>query len=57
MENSKKVLGLIGWICLCSLAGIFGAQFEPGTWYQTLSKPDWTPPTGSFPLFGRSFTF
>jgi len=50
MENAKKVLALIGWILLCSLAGIFGAQFEPGTWYQLLTKPAWTPPNWIFPV-------
>lgn len=50
MENAKKVLALIGWILLCSLAGLFGAQFEPGTWYQLLTKPLWTPPNWIFPI-------
>ncbi|MGD8749188.1 MAG: tryptophan-rich sensory protein [Balneolaceae bacterium] len=50
MENVKKVSGLIGWIFLCSLAGIFGAQFEPGGWYQMLAKPSWTPPNWVFPV-------
>jgi len=50
MTTAKKILGLIGWILLCSLAGIFGAQFEPGTWYQMLQKPVWTPPNWIFPV-------
>ena len=50
MKNSKNIAGLIGWILLCSLAGIFGAQFEPGTWYEMLSKPAWTPPNWVFPI-------
>lgn len=50
MKNSKKILGLIGWIFVCSLAGIFGAQFEPGSWYEMLSKPSWTPPNWIFPV-------
>lgn len=50
MKRSKKVLGLIGWIAVCSLAGIFGAQFEPGSWYELLQKPEWTPPNWVFPV-------
>jgi len=50
MTTAKKILGLVGWILLCSLAGIFGAQFEPGTWYQLLNKPAWTPPNWIFPV-------
>lgn len=43
-------MGLIGWIFVCSLAGIFGAQFEPGSWYEALQKPAWTPPDWVFPI-------
>jgi len=50
MDTTKKVATLIGWIALCSLAGVFGAQFEPGTWYELLSKPAWTPPNWIFPV-------
>ena len=46
----KKGLQLFGWIFVCSLAGIFGAQFEPGTWYELLEKPNWTPPNIVFPI-------
>lgn len=50
MTKSKKISGLIGWIIICSLPGIFGAQFEPGTWYELLQKPSWTPPNWVFPV-------
>lgn len=50
MTQSKKIGGLITWIIICSLAGIFGAQFEPGTWYELLQKPSWTPPNWVFPV-------
>lgn len=50
MKKSKKIIGLIAWIALCSLAGIFGAQFDPGNWYVILSKPAWTPPNWIFPV-------
>lgn len=46
----KKILSLVGWIFICSLPGIFGAQFEPGTWYEILQKPAWTPPNWVFPV-------
>ncbi len=46
----KKGLTLVGWIFICSLAGIFGAQFEPGQWYEMLAKPAWTPPDWVFPV-------
>ncbi len=50
MKKSKQVIGLVLWIFVCSLAGIFGAQFEPGTWYELLQKPTWTPPNWAFPV-------
>lgn len=50
MGNKKKIVGLIIWIFICSLAGIFGAQFEPGSWYELLQKPAWTPPNWVFPV-------
>lgn len=50
MNTSKKIAGLFGWIILSSLAGIFGAQFKPGQWYQMLQKPSWTPPDAIFPI-------
>jgi len=31
-------------------AGIFGAQFEPGGWYENLRKPWFTPPDYIFPV-------
>ncbi len=46
----KKGLALVGWIFICSLAGIFGAQVEPGQWYEMLAKPAWTPPDWVFPV-------
>lgn len=27
-----------------------GAVFSPGPWYETLAKPDWTPPDWVFPV-------
>jgi translocator protein len=42
MMGSLK--GLLLWLSLSFVAGWFGAQFEPGTWYAELRKPEWTPP-------------
>lgn len=50
MRKAKKAGSLIGWIFVSSLAGVFGAQFEPGTWYALLQKPGWTPPNWVFPV-------
>ncbi|WP_138430035.1 TspO/MBR family protein [Fodinibius saliphilus] len=50
MKKYKSIIGLISWIIICSMAGIFGAQFEPGTWYEILQKPTWTPPNWVFPV-------
>lgn len=50
MKTFKKISGLIGWIIISSMAGIFGAQFKPGQWYQLLQKPAWTPPDWIFPV-------
>lgn len=46
----KNILSLLAWIAVCGLAGIFAAQFEPGTWYEMLQKPSWTPPNWVFPI-------
>ena len=49
----KKWASLVGWIALSLGAGIFGSQFQPGTWYEALNRPPWTPPNW---LFGPVWT-
>lgn len=38
-------------MCLLVCFGVawFGSLFTPGEWYQTLTKPSWTPPNAVFP--------
>jgi benzodiazapine receptor len=38
------ILGLAFWLLLTFMVAAWGAQYNPGTWYQHLAKPDWTPP-------------
>ena len=46
MDWSLFFIFLIG----CGAAATTGAMFEPGEWYETLDKPDWTPPKWLFPV-------
>lgn len=34
----------------CAAAATTGAMFQPGTWYDRLDKPPWTPPNWLFPV-------
>lgn len=38
------------FLAACFAAGSTGALFEPGKWYENLSKPPWTPPNWAFPV-------
>lgn len=37
-------------IALVIATGASGAIFKPGEWYETLDKPNWTPPDWAFPV-------
>ena len=41
----------------CFAAGSTGALFQPGSWYQALKKPVWTPPNWAFPLAWTTIYF
>jgi tryptophan-rich sensory protein len=38
------------FLAACGAAAATGALFQPGAWYDSLSKPDWTPPDWVFPV-------
>ena len=50
MSAFRKYSGLLGWAAITFLAGFIAAQFEPGSWYQTINKPAFTPPDTLFPI-------
>jgi benzodiazapine receptor len=46
-STTSQVVGLIGWLALCYGAAFIGSletRAGVGDWYQTLRKPEWTPP-------------
>ena len=54
--NRKSALILIGAVLLCNCAGLLGALVTstgPGSWYETLVKPSFNPPSW---LFGPVWT-
>ena len=44
------ILLYLVFLAACFGAGATGAAFPPGKWYETLSKPAWTPPDWAFPV-------
>ena len=38
------------FLCACAAAGATGGLFQPGDWYKSLNKPNWTPPDWLFPV-------
>ena len=50
MVESSEALVLSGFIGANFLAASSGAIFKPGTWYERLQKPAWTPPNWAFPV-------
>ncbi len=48
------ILLFVIFFATCIGAGATGAVFPPGTWYETLEKPPWTPPNWVFPVVWSS---
>ncbi|MEO1473530.1 MAG: TspO/MBR family protein [Pseudomonadota bacterium] len=49
MEISSLV-SLAAFFAACFATAGSGAVFKPGPWYETLTKPPWTPPNWAFPV-------
>ena len=47
-------ISILFWIIVSGVVSYSGAQFEPGNWYQTIQKPDLTPPGWVFPVVWTS---
>lgn len=43
-------MAAVVFIVIVLVAASSGAIFKPGEWYETLRKPDWTPPNWAFPV-------
>ena len=50
MNKLKDIAGYLFWVILSMSAGLFGSQFKPGKWYETLEKPSFIPPDIVFPI-------
>ncbi len=49
----RSILTLLAFFAVVALAAFFGAQFQPGPWFEGLAKPSWNPPNW---LFGPVWT-
>lgn len=46
--NLRTLFSLLIFFLLVAATAWTAAQFEPGSWYQSLEKPSWTPPDRLF---------
>lgn len=44
----RSPLALLGFLAATAATAFFASRFEPGQWYETLTKPPWTPPDWLF---------
>lgn len=45
-----SLVSLAPFVVAMILVASTGAIFKPGVWYQSLAKPNWTPPDWAFPV-------
>ena len=50
LTTLASVTGLAVFVILVMAVASTGAAFKPGTWYESLIKPGWTPPNWLFPV-------
>lgn len=50
LTTLMSVAGFAGFVLLIVAVAGSGAMFKPGIWYESLAKPDWTPPNWLFPV-------
>jgi translocator protein len=48
MARIGKWVGLGAWLILCYGVASVAGRYRPGTWYEQLAKPEWTPPDWVF---------
>ena len=48
MRFAANAASLVGFVVLVACAAVFGSRFQPGEWYEQLSKAPWTPPNWVF---------
>jgi len=44
----KSIVGFIIWFLITFLAAFIGSRFMPGSWYEHIAKPSFTPPNWIF---------
>ncbi|MHA7873518.1 MAG: TspO/MBR family protein [Hyphococcus sp.] len=50
MPEGYSLSTLLSFVAVNFIAASSGAIFKPGAWYESLDKPDWTPPNWAFPV-------